>query len=208
MVISITVGLPPVDRPDAFTSGARPGTPSPGPTTYPPVTGWLDTPASLEQFRRLSASYIASPCRRAHLHPDRRSREPPLQPSCPRSAQVRTALVVQRRPPPSPAVVRVGRSTWWSAGAQRKHLGKDGDDGRFARLSRGPRRLAGGCAARDRLVDSVDTSDRAQVPKQVVGGELAGRPPGRGHLGGYDVPRRTQPRRRTRSCSTGCCPPQ
>jgi hypothetical protein len=67
MVTYITVRLPPVDRPDAFTSGPRPGTPSPGPTTYPRVTGWSDTAASLEQFRRLSARYIASLCRRPHL---------------------------------------------------------------------------------------------------------------------------------------------
>jgi hypothetical protein len=31
------------------------------------VTGWLGTAAFLEQFRRLSARYIASLCRRAHL---------------------------------------------------------------------------------------------------------------------------------------------
>src|SRR6266540_635243 len=69
MVASITVRLPPVDRPAAFTSGPRPGTPSPGPTTYPRVTGSLDTAASLDRFRRLSARYIASPCRRARIHP-------------------------------------------------------------------------------------------------------------------------------------------
>jgi hypothetical protein len=63
MVPSITVRLPPVDRPDAFTSRPRPGTPSPGPTTYPRVTGWSGTAASLEQFRRLSARYIALPAR-------------------------------------------------------------------------------------------------------------------------------------------------
>jgi hypothetical protein len=85
--LDLPARLPPVDRPDAFTSGPRPGTPSPGPTTYPRVTGWLGTAASLEQFRRLSARYTASPCRLAHLpkpklvaqpQPAYRTSRPPL----------------------------------------------------------------------------------------------------------------------------------
>src|SRR6266498_1776139 len=51
MATSIRVRLPPVDRPDALTSGSRSGTPSPGPTTYPRVTGSFGIVASLDHCR-------------------------------------------------------------------------------------------------------------------------------------------------------------
>jgi hypothetical protein len=98
--------------------GSRPGMPSPEPTTYPRVTGWLDTAASLEQVRRLTATYIASSCRRAHIHPDRRCRSLHSGRLCPRSA--RSGWLSSSAADAVACCRRARRSTWRSAGAQRK----------------------------------------------------------------------------------------